>query len=85
MPAQREQSTWVRAEGRRPKASEERTRGTAVRSGRLWGIGRVVALASGWAKVRNPPKLTYSVNTKRYILLDPNRRRRDPAGPAAQA
>ena len=38
MPAGRDLST--RAEGRRPKASEERTRGKAVSAlGRLWGFG----------------------------------------------
>jgi hypothetical protein len=43
MPAGREQ--WTRYRGRRPKASEERTRKTAASNGRLWGFGRAAALA----------------------------------------
>jgi len=38
MPARREQSTQARAESRRPKASEERTRGTAASSRPAMGI-----------------------------------------------
>jgi hypothetical protein len=38
MPARREQSTRARTEGRRPKASEERTRGTAASSWPAMGI-----------------------------------------------
>jgi len=37
MPAQGGQSTRARAEGRRPKASEERTRGTAARELAVYG------------------------------------------------
>jgi hypothetical protein len=40
MPAQREQSTRARAEGRRPKASEERTRGKLAVYGELVGQRR---------------------------------------------
>ena len=37
MPAQGEQSTGARAEGRRPNAFEERTRGTAARELAVYG------------------------------------------------
>jgi len=48
MPARREQSTWVRAEGRRPKASEERTRGTAASSWPSMGNWSCGGVGSGW-------------------------------------
>jgi hypothetical protein len=48
MPAQREQSTRARGEGRRPKASEERTRGTARRSWPSMGNWSGSGVGWGW-------------------------------------
>src|SRR5690349_19811883 len=44
MPAWREAIDRTRSRGRRPKASEERTRGTAAKNWRLWGFGRAAVL-----------------------------------------
>jgi hypothetical protein len=48
MPARREQSTRARADGRRPKASEKRTRGTAASSWPSMGNWSRRGVGAGW-------------------------------------
>src|SRR5262245_32959392 len=62
--------------GRRPKASDERTRGKARGVGGLWGFGRTAALAEdGFAQIAEsarPPKMADWVVPRRAQTARPS-------------
>ena len=74
MPARGEQSTRARAECRRPKASEERTRGTAPCAERMHTTQAVIArLESGRVKpsTRTLERLAAATGMRLRISFEP--------------